>query len=576
MPPSVESSPPAACAHERHLWTARCMLAVAVLVQLTLGYRWMGQNGFLARPPANDSAWYRMESWASARALADDGVAGWLAHGHRVRGAHPPLMMMLGGTTAHLLDRGEAGPRALWVATALVNVLLAVASYRLARAFVTPVRAALAAAAAVSTPGIICYTRPFDPHLAMAAFVVLSLDALVRSDLLRRPGWAAAAGFYLGIATQAKMLAPLYAGGAFTVAAVLGWRRSGWRSIRLGVTLAIVAGGVCLLYWYPTHLRGVLRYTHSVTSAEGQAIWSSSMPRWSVERWLYYPRAIVNTSLALPLSALVLAAVIGLALRAIARRRATGTRRFAGAGWVVAGSAIIAFPPLVIGQASSNNLYTLSMLPLATLAVAHWIEGFSSSRARRMLDVALIAAAAWGSIVAYRAFPDDVARGRWCGFWAIGKYDDRITNPARQSGVAASPAGEAWPLGDFAAAMVRRIPDRNPALANVVSWTHPYLIAPNLEYAAALLGRTLRIVNFARAGRRLEGRDLAELASADFVVVTPRALQRGRVRLPLESLLAEMRAAGLDVEVVAEAQPTPRSPLALVWIKPPGARGAAR
>src|SRR5512134_1739194 len=134
---------------DRRSQLAQC--APAVVVAIAIGFffaangRWMNDNGFFSRPPPHDASWYRLESYRSSQVLQDAGFRAWVNAGRHLRGPHPPFLVMFTGLCLGVWGRPDAEPRDLFFVSAFFGALMAIATYRLARNFLSSWGAALCA-----------------------------------------------------------------------------------------------------------------------------------------------------------------------------------------------------------------------------------------------------------------------------------------------------------------------------------------------------------------------------------------------------------------------------------------------
>lgn len=545
-------------------------LLAGVVVAICLGatHRWMNANGFFARPPIHDSSWYRLDAFRLREAWIDGGWIGWVKASWNLPGVHPPLLPAVTGLEAALLEKDAIEPRDLWNVTAFFGAILLGGVYRLARNFASKTDAALATLAAGMCPGIACFLRPFDPQMPMAAMLVWSLDGLVRSRALARPIPTALSGLAMAMALQAKMLAPLYGVGPLAVAMIAARtgpeKRWPWRG--LVIFVASAATGLC--FWYPAHFWSVIAYTNSVTGGSGQEIYSGAMPKWSAERWLYYPRVFCNQGFSFWTAVFVLAAVIGGIVRAAFRRDPKKSTRDR---WIVAGSIIFAFVPLTLGQAGSHALYTIPFIAHGCTAVAAWIGGFESPRARLAWRAAFLFAVVMTAWVTFRPIDSERPWADFGGFTINGRTETRLGDAARAVGISAEPNAEDWPIDAFIDEMAGRRRDAAVAYGFFAYADHPFLSASNVEYRAMVRRRRLFAQKLAldRAPRSLG--DFLAVRDVDYFLVHELTTREMTPRPTTSEILAHLEKSGIRTTVVAKKHPTPISTLELVrvdWPRP--------
>lgn len=545
-------------------------LLAAIVVAICLGatHRWMYSNGYFARPPIHDSSWYRLDSYRLREAWIDGGWIGWIKASWNLPGVHPPLLPAVTGLQAALLGKDAIEPRDLWNVTAFFGAILLAGVYRLARNFASKTDAVLATLAAGMSPGIACFLRPFDPQMPMAAMLVWSLDFLVRSRALTRPIPTALSGLATALAIQAKMLAPLYAVGPLVIAMIAA--RTGpekkWPLKGLVIFVATAATGLC--FWYPAHFWSVIAYTNSVTGGSGQELYSGAMPKWSAERWLYYPRVFCNQGFSFWTAVFVLAAVIGGLLRAAFRRDPQKSMRDR---WIVAGSIIVAFVPLTLGQAGSHALYTIPFIAHGCTAIAAWIGGFDSPSARRLWRAAFLFAVVMTAWVTFRPIDSERPWAEFGGFTINGRTETRLGDAARAVGISATPNAEDWPIDAFVDEMAGRRRDAAVAYGFFAYADHPFMSASNFEYRAMVRRRRVfaQKLGLDRAPHSLD--DFLAVRDVDYFLVHELTTREISPRPTTSEIIAHLERSGIRTTVVATKHPTPSSTLELVrvdWPRP--------
>ena len=143
--------------------------------------------------------------------------------------------------------------------------------------------------------------------LLCAGWVALALGALARSDDLRRPRWAVAAGLLAGLSALVKYNGPFFLWLPLLVAALVAGRGGRWRDAgRL-----VLAGAAPLLLWAPLAMGELLPYLSSSASGSLGVDSASAVPsaaeRLGLVQLAYYP-AVLKDALGWPGLALCLAA----------------------------------------------------------------------------------------------------------------------------------------------------------------------------------------------------------------------------------------------------------------------------
>jgi hypothetical protein len=153
-----------------------------------------------------DEAGYLQFSLSNFDALHDEGL--WtFAKTVGGRGGYGPLLPLVTSLSYPVLGRGVFG--SLLVLPAFFAGLVG-ATFALARQLVSDSWAVVAALVVGSMPAVIDYSRLFHFALPAAACMTAALWALVRSEGLRRPGWAAAFGLFVALTLLARTMTVAY------------------------------------------------------------------------------------------------------------------------------------------------------------------------------------------------------------------------------------------------------------------------------------------------------------------------------------------------------------------------------
>lgn len=564
---------------------AAAALMLMAAAQSASSYAYMDANGWFARPMPCDAAGYRLDALVHRAAYERDGVAGLLAAAAAHDKSHPPLVVAVAGLVAAHVDPVGVSPFSGWLTIQLFGALFLVGSYRLARNFGGRKTALAAAALTASTPFFIVQLRPLYPQFPMAAFGAWTLDLLLRSGRFARVGTSAAAGCALGVATLAKMLAPLYVGGAAAALFVAGvGSRTTRRRTLLGAAAFLATAAAVAGPWYAAHGRRTLEYADRVMGAEGQASFSQGLERSDPARWTYFARAFVDEGLGLATAAATAVAAAA-ALAALRRRTAAvdGAPRTAtddaippvGAveAFALATAVVLAYPALSLGQIAGESFYLVSWAPLvgALLAVR---AARARTAARRGLAAAALAAVALADhalcardFLRDRAWPEERA---WGGVSPIARYDSFMYGHfASAGGAVPRPEAEAWPGAEFAAAMLRAAPRARPRFVGT-SW-HPFCDDQILEYEARLRGGSLEpyVALWVLSGP--PPTVVERLRLLDFVILHERPAWPGEILPTFEQLAAAATAAGREARLLLRSRPIPAIGFALVQLATPGA-----
>lgn len=511
------------------LAAAAAVVAIALLSSAATG-RWMVEGGWFGRPPAADATGHWIAAAEMARGARRDGVRGFASVFAEFDGYHPPLMAAVAAGVALVL--GEE-PEAFhcWAATQLFALLWCAGAYRVARLGLGRGLSVAATALGVLAPSVAANLRPFYPQLPAAALVLHAWAALARSDGLARTRRAAEFGAWAGAAVLAKSLAPLYVAGGCVAAVALGFRAGRGRPALRGAAVALAVGGGAASTWYLGHWRTALAWASSVTGDAGQAMWSQSLPKCSVDRWLYYPFAFVNEVATAPVAAVVLATVL-LSRRARARAAPVAP--------TIAASALLAYPALTLGQTAGYGYYVFVFAPpffAYGLRIAAAAAAGAPRLGRAAIIASWIAAAAWAAFVAYRPSGDDAEFGRYGPIVLAPRAATMLTRWSDAYGLGRpGKLPEVWPNRRFVEGALRAAPRRTPFVAESV-W-QPFLGFRLFEAEARRLDR--RFASWCLDPAFPQPADLvAALRIVDFLLVTDPVSATTGLRLTAGPSVAE-------------------------------------
>lgn len=537
-------------AAERSRWRRPLLLGLVLAAYVLAAGAWAHANGWLARPPVTEGTYYRVQAAESLLALEERGIAGWVAAPYAGAQHHTPLFPMLVALVARLCGRGVDPALLTWTMIAF-GALLGAATYHLARSFLGPAGAAAAAALTLATPVVQGYQRDFLPTLPMAAGLVGALGLLVRSDAFGRRWSSLAFGVAAGLSTYLKVIAPLYLLGPAVVAAVLGSRRHGARAL---AHLALAGLGFLAVMgpWTAANLGHVLDYTESATEAESLPAAERVL---EAERWIYYPRAVLNSGFGLPLGVLVVGLV--LAGAAVPARRRTWSPH----GWTLAALVPVTWLVVSYGQAASGSQYAFLWVPLGCIFAVHQTRATDGRALRLGLALLLAAAGAWNAVLAQRPLQQDRPRA-WRGLHVVGATDQYLGNWLRAMRVRAAPEAEPWPVAEFTELVLA---DAEPLVPRVAR-THPVL-GGNLAVEAMARRRTLDFRRLPWSAMLRSPPNLAPLVEVDYLVADTLMMQ-------IEPLAAVAEGLGLRLEVLATREVTEHSTVRLVAVRKPWVRPA--
>jgi hypothetical protein len=276
-------------------------LHVVWLVRFRRGYvtEW-DESGYLQFALSNFDALHDHGLWSFAKTVGGRGTFG-------------PLLPFVTSLAYPFVGRGIFGSL---LVPPLFFIGLVGAAFGLARRLVSDSWAVVAALAVAAMPAVSDYTRLFHFALPATACMTAALWALLRSDGLRRPGWAAAFGLFVALTLLARTMTvafipgfALAAGTPFLVAGPEPRVRMRNLAIALG-TIALVAGP-----WYLRNARSVYDLLLGSGYGEGATPFGH---HYSFASWGYWTKELrLDLSyMWLPLAAVLLVCfVVALAYR---------------------------------------------------------------------------------------------------------------------------------------------------------------------------------------------------------------------------------------------------------------------
>jgi len=279
--------PGADFASRRLAWarSAPALVAGVVVVGLVLHVVWLVRfrQGYVVEW---DESGYLQFSLSDFDALHDDGP--WtFAKTVGGRGGYGPLLPLVTALSYPVVGRGVFG--SLLVLPLFFAGLVA-AAFGLARQLVSDWWAVVAALVVASTPAVIDYSRLFHFALPAAACMTAALWALMKSDGLRRPGWAAAFGLFFALTLLARTMTVAYIP-AFLLAAGTQFL-VGETELRVRLRNLTIAAGTGVLVagpWYFRNARSV--WDGLVNSGYGEAS-AQYGPRYPVASWHFWTKEL--------------------------------------------------------------------------------------------------------------------------------------------------------------------------------------------------------------------------------------------------------------------------------------------
>jgi 4-amino-4-deoxy-L-arabinose transferase-like glycosyltransferase len=288
---------------ERLVWarTARALMAAIVCATIVLHVVWLvrfrrgylpewDESGYLQFALSNFDALHDQGLWSFARTVGDRGTFG-------------PLLPFVTSLAYPIVGRGIFG--SLLVLPVFFAGLVG-AAFGLARQFVSDSWAVVAAFAVSAIPAVTDYTRLYHFAVPATACMTAALWALVRSNGLRRVGWASAFGLFVALTLLSRTMTVAYLPGLALAAGTQLLVEPSEIRVRIR-NAAIAAGTVGLVAgpWYLRNARSVYDLFAGSGYGEGAAQFGH---RYSVASWGYWTKeARLDLSyLGLPLAAALL------------------------------------------------------------------------------------------------------------------------------------------------------------------------------------------------------------------------------------------------------------------------------
>jgi 4-amino-4-deoxy-L-arabinose transferase-like glycosyltransferase len=394
-------------------------VAAIVCVLLVLHVVWLVRfrRGYLTEW---DESGYLQFALSNFDALHDQGVWGFVKTVGG-RGGFGPLLPFVTSLAYAIIGRGIFGSL---LVLPLFFVGLVAAAFGLARRLVSDSWAVVAALAVGAIPAVTDYTRLFHFALPATACMTAALWALVRSDGLRRAGWAAAFGLLVALTALSRTMTLAYlpglalaAGAQFLAGAPE--RRAKIRNLALAVgVMAVVAGP-----WYLRNARSNYNVLVGSGYGEGATPYGRHYPITSWGYWTKELRLDVSY-LQVPLAAVLAVSFVAALAYLVARTpRALriGRPQSARAAGLLALTLVVLEGYLVL--TSSRNEGTGFALPWLPALVILGVTAAASIPVRvvRMVVACSLVAVSIGAVVSKSGWVEPLAQVRTVSVPGLGR-----------------------------------------------------------------------------------------------------------------------------------------------------------
>jgi hypothetical protein len=431
------------------------VLHVVWLVRFRRGYvtEW-DESGYLQFALSNFDGLHDQGLWTFAKTVGGRGTFG-------------PLLPFVASLAYPIVGRGIFGSL---LVLPLFFAALVGASFGLARRLVSDSWAVVAALAVAAIPAVTDYTRLFHFALPATACMTAALWALVRSDGLRRPRWAAAFGLFVALTLLARTMTVAYlpgfalaAGTQFFVGATE--LRVRIRNLAIAVgTIALVAGP-----WYLRNARSVYDLLLGSGYGEGATPFGHHYP---VASWGYWTKELrLDLSyMWLPLAAALLVC-FGVALAYLVARRPRLTRasrpRSARAAAVLALVLVVLEGYLVL--TSSRNEGTGFALPWVPALVILGVAAAASVPARtvRLALAGILVVVSLGAVLSKSGWVEPLAKVRTVAVPGLG----RVSLTDGRGIIQTEVAGDGYDIGRVTQPLPSMHRRWLPLARDVVGWS---------------------------------------------------------------------------------------------------------
>jgi hypothetical protein len=431
------------------------LLHVVWLVRFRRGYvtEW-DESGYLQFALSNFDGLHDQGLWTFAKTVGGRGTFG-------------PLLPFVTSLAYPIVGRGIFGSL---LVLPLFFAGLVGAAFGLARRLVSDSWAVVAALAVAAIPAVTDYTRLFHFALPATACMTAALWALVRSDGLRRTGWAAAFGLFVALTLLARTMTVAYlpgfalaAGTQFLVGATD--LRVRMRNLAIAVgTIALVAGP-----WYIRNARSVYDLLLNSGYGEGATPFGRHYP---VASWGYWTKELrLDLSyMWLPLAAALLVC-FGVALAYLVARHPRVIR--AGRPRSARAAAVLALVLVVLegylALTSSRNEGTGFALPWVPALVILGVAAAASVPARtvRLALAGILVVVSLGAVLSKSGWVEPLAKVRTVAVPGLG----RVSLTDGRGIIQTEVAGDGYDIGRVTQPLPSMHRRWLPLARDVVGWS---------------------------------------------------------------------------------------------------------
>jgi len=461
---TVEGSPDVAPQQLAWARTAGALVAGIVFVTLVLHVVWLERfrHGYVTEW---DESGYMQFSLSNFDALHDQGL--WtFAKTVAGRETYGPLLPFVTSLAYPIVGRGVFGGL---LVLPLFFAGLVGAAFALSRQLVSDSWAVVAALAVAAIPAVTDYTRLFHFALPATACMTAALWALVRSDGLRRVGWAVAFGLFVALTLLARTMTVAYVPGLALAAGT--HLLVGGPELRFRIRNLAIASGTALLVagpWYIRNARSIYDDLVGSGYGEGAVTYGRHYP---IASWGYWTKElrIILSDIGLPLAgALFLCFGVALAYLVARHMGRIGPSRplSARAAGVLALVLVVLDGYLVL--TSSRNEGTGFALPWLPALVILGVTAAASipARALRVALASVLVVLSLGAVLSKSGWYEPLAKVRTVSIPGLGPV---IVTDGR--GIIQREVGARYDIGP----VTQPLPDMHrqwlPLARDVVGWS---------------------------------------------------------------------------------------------------------